>query len=95
MFSCFSGINIDLEQAFWEKPNTTECKLLEELPNNILDLHDITITDGKLPDISVTQWIKVECLYLDNVYVGCLKNWSYKVVLRATYSLGHPKMLLM
>lgn len=55
MFSCFSGINIDLEQAFWEKPNTTECKLLEELPNNILDLHDITITDGKLPDISVTQ----------------------------------------
>ncbi|XP_012959038.3 adhesion G-protein coupled receptor G4 isoform X1 [Anas platyrhynchos] len=45
------GINIDLEQAFWEKPNTTECKLLEELPNNILDLHDITITDENAQDV--------------------------------------------
>ncbi|XP_035397562.1 adhesion G-protein coupled receptor G4 [Cygnus atratus] len=45
------GINIDLEQAFWEKPNMTECKLLEELPNNILDLHDITITDENAQDV--------------------------------------------
>ncbi|XP_054695652.1 adhesion G-protein coupled receptor G4 [Grus americana] len=40
------AINIELEQAFWKKPNMTECKLLEELPNNILDLHDIMITEG-------------------------------------------------
>ncbi|XP_035181922.1 adhesion G-protein coupled receptor G4 isoform X2 [Oxyura jamaicensis] len=45
------GINIDLEQAFWEKPNMTECRLLEELPNNILDLHNITITDENAQDV--------------------------------------------
>nr|XP_010308928.1 PREDICTED: probable G-protein coupled receptor 112 [Balearica regulorum gibbericeps] len=40
-----SAINIELEQAFWKKPNMSECKLLEELPNNIVDLHDIMITE--------------------------------------------------
>ncbi|XP_052669458.1 adhesion G-protein coupled receptor G4 isoform X2 [Harpia harpyja] len=45
------AINIELEQAFWEKPNITECKLLEELPNNILDLHDITITEENAQDV--------------------------------------------
>ncbi|KAM6197938.1 adhesion G-protein coupled receptor G4 [Sarcoramphus papa] len=45
------AINIELEQAFWKKPNMTECKLLEELPNNILDLHDITITEENAHDV--------------------------------------------
>ncbi|XP_030353502.1 adhesion G-protein coupled receptor G4 [Strigops habroptila] len=45
------GINIDLEQAFWEKPDLTECRLLEELPNNILDLQDITVTQENAQDV--------------------------------------------
>ncbi|XP_028940706.1 adhesion G-protein coupled receptor G4, partial [Antrostomus carolinensis] len=45
------AINIELEQAFWKKPNMTECKLLEELPNNIVDLHDIMITDENAQDV--------------------------------------------
>jgi len=53
--SFFSAINIDLEQSFWGKPNMTECKLLEELPSNILDLHNVIITEGKPPDSSMIQ----------------------------------------
>ncbi|KAM6117323.1 adhesion G-protein coupled receptor G4 [Pterocles gutturalis] len=45
------AINIELEQTFWKKPDMTECKLLEELPNNILDLHDITITEENAQDV--------------------------------------------
>ncbi|KAM6251920.1 adhesion G-protein coupled receptor G4-like [Spheniscus humboldti] len=45
------AINIELEQAFWKKPNMTECKLLEELPNSILDLHDIRITEENAQDV--------------------------------------------
>ncbi|XP_009873767.1 PREDICTED: probable G-protein coupled receptor 112, partial [Apaloderma vittatum] len=45
------AINIELEQTFWKKPNIAECKLLEELPNNILDLHDIMITEENAQDI--------------------------------------------
>ncbi|KAM6381299.1 adhesion G-protein coupled receptor G4 isoform 2-T3 [Pluvialis apricaria] len=45
------AINIELEQAFWKKPSMTECKLLEELPNNILDLHDIIITEENAQDV--------------------------------------------
>ncbi|OXB79475.1 UNVERIFIED_CONTAM: hypothetical protein H355_008370 [Colinus virginianus] len=40
------AINTDLEQSFWSQPNVTECKLLEELPSNILDLHDVDITEA-------------------------------------------------
>ncbi|XP_009975661.1 PREDICTED: probable G-protein coupled receptor 112, partial [Tauraco erythrolophus] len=46
------AINIELEQTFWKKPNMTACKLLEELPNNILDLHDIMITEENAQDIA-------------------------------------------
>ncbi|KAK2528849.1 Adgrg4, partial [Columba guinea] len=45
------AINIELEQAFWKKPNFTECELLEELPNNILDLHDIMIIEENGQDV--------------------------------------------
>ncbi|XP_025894797.1 adhesion G-protein coupled receptor G4 [Nothoprocta perdicaria] len=45
------AIDIELEQAFWKKPNLTECKLLEELPNNILDLQDVIITDENAEDV--------------------------------------------
>nr|XP_025966707.1 adhesion G-protein coupled receptor G4 isoform X1 [Dromaius novaehollandiae] len=49
MRSC--AIDIELEQTFWKKPNLTECKLLEELPNNILDLQDVAITDENAEDV--------------------------------------------
>ncbi|XP_069724056.1 adhesion G-protein coupled receptor G4 [Phaenicophaeus curvirostris] len=45
------AINIELEQAFWKKPIMTECNLLEDLPDNILDLHDITITEENAQDV--------------------------------------------
>lgn len=45
------AINIDLEQSFWGKPNMTECKLLEELPSNILDLHNVIITEENAQDV--------------------------------------------
>lgn len=72
--SFLSEINIDLEQSFWSKPNMTECKLLEELPSNIVDLHSITVTEGKPPDTSMIQRTAVNWLYLSNVCVGQQKN---------------------
>ncbi|XP_053932056.1 adhesion G-protein coupled receptor G4 isoform X2 [Cuculus canorus] len=45
------AINIELEQAFWRKPDMTECKLLEDLPNNILDLNDVMITEENAQDV--------------------------------------------
>ncbi|XP_054025447.1 adhesion G-protein coupled receptor G4 [Dryobates pubescens] len=45
------AINIDLEIAFWKKPNVTECKLLEELPNNIIGLHDVVVTEENAQDV--------------------------------------------
>ncbi|CAN8188838.1 unnamed protein product [Coccothraustes coccothraustes] len=44
-------ISIELEQAFWKKPNVTKCKLLEKLPNNILDLQDIKLTEENAQDV--------------------------------------------
>nr|XP_009683269.1 PREDICTED: probable G-protein coupled receptor 112 [Struthio camelus australis] len=46
-----SAIDIELEQAIWKKPSLTECKLLKELPNNILDLQDVIITDENAEDV--------------------------------------------
>ncbi|XP_068813361.1 adhesion G-protein coupled receptor G4 isoform X3 [Struthio camelus] len=45
------AIDIELEQAIWKKPSLTECKLLKELPNNILDLQDVIITDENAEDV--------------------------------------------
>ncbi|XP_050166684.1 adhesion G-protein coupled receptor G4 isoform X2 [Myiozetetes cayanensis] len=45
------AISIELEQAFWKKPNMTRCKLLEKLPNNILGLQDIKITEENAQDV--------------------------------------------
>ncbi|XP_041885298.1 adhesion G-protein coupled receptor G4 [Corvus kubaryi] len=44
-------ISIELEQAFWKKPNMTKCKLLEKLPNNILGLQNIKITEENAQDV--------------------------------------------
>ncbi|XP_064282470.1 adhesion G-protein coupled receptor G4 isoform X3 [Passer domesticus] len=44
-------ISIELEQASWKKPNVTKCKLLEKLPNNILDLQDIKLTEENAQDV--------------------------------------------
>nr|XP_030128200.1 adhesion G-protein coupled receptor G4 isoform X1 [Taeniopygia guttata]XP_030128202.1 adhesion G-protein coupled receptor G4 isoform X1 [Taeniopygia guttata]XP_030128207.1 adhesion G-protein coupled receptor G4 isoform X1 [Taeniopygia guttata]XP_041572046.1 adhesion G-protein coupled receptor G4 isoform X1 [Taeniopygia guttata]XP_041572047.1 adhesion G-protein coupled receptor G4 isoform X1 [Taeniopygia guttata]XP_041572048.1 adhesion G-protein coupled receptor G4 isoform X1 [Taeniopygia gu len=44
-------ISIELEQAFWKKPNVAKCKLLEKLPNNILDLQDIKLTEENAQDV--------------------------------------------
>ncbi|XP_023781639.1 adhesion G-protein coupled receptor G4 isoform X2 [Cyanistes caeruleus] len=44
-------ISIELEQAFWKKPNMTKCKLLEKLPNSILDLQDIKLTEENAQDV--------------------------------------------
>ncbi|KAF2980961.1 hypothetical protein EK904_014713 [Melospiza melodia maxima] len=44
-------ITIELEQDFWKKPNVTKCKLLEKLPNNILDLQDIKLTEENAQDV--------------------------------------------
>ncbi|KAM8997089.1 adhesion G-protein coupled receptor G4 [Ara ararauna] len=46
------GIHLELEQAFWRKPDLTECRLLEELPDNILDLQDIMITEENAQDVA-------------------------------------------
>ncbi|XP_068060601.1 adhesion G-protein coupled receptor G4 isoform X3 [Anomalospiza imberbis] len=44
-------ISIELEQPFWKKPNVTKCKLLEKLPNNILDIQDIKLTEENAQDV--------------------------------------------
>ncbi|XP_032558247.1 adhesion G-protein coupled receptor G4 [Chiroxiphia lanceolata] len=45
------AISIELEQAFWKEPNMTKCKPLEKLPNNILGLQDIKITEENAEDV--------------------------------------------
>ncbi|RMB97845.1 hypothetical protein DUI87_25702 [Hirundo rustica rustica] len=45
-------ITIELEQVFWKKPNMTKCKLPEKLPNNILDLQDIKLTEENAQDVA-------------------------------------------
>lgn len=45
--SLFSSININTGKSRWEKPKLKRCKLLQELPDKIVDLANITISDGK------------------------------------------------
>ncbi|XP_034637634.1 adhesion G-protein coupled receptor G4-like [Trachemys scripta elegans] len=45
-------INIKSEKAYWGRPNMRQCKLLEELPNNIVGLTNVTITEENAEDIA-------------------------------------------
>ncbi|XP_019376868.1 PREDICTED: adhesion G-protein coupled receptor G4 [Gavialis gangeticus] len=45
-------INIEHEKARWKRPDLSVCKLLKELPNNILDLKYITITEENAQDVA-------------------------------------------
>ncbi|XP_039342952.1 adhesion G-protein coupled receptor G4 isoform X2 [Mauremys reevesii] len=48
-----SWINIKSGKAYWGRPNMTQCKLLEEkLPNNIVGLKNITITEENAEDVA-------------------------------------------
>lgn len=44
----FSSISINTGKSQWEKPKFKQCKLLQELPDKIVDLANITISDGKI-----------------------------------------------
>lgn len=45
-FLC-SSISMQTGKCQWEKPRFKECKLLQALPDKIVDLANITISDGK------------------------------------------------
>lgn len=38
---------MDTGKSQWEKPKFKQCQLLRELPDKIVDLANITISDGK------------------------------------------------
>lgn len=38
---------MDTGKSQWEKPKFKQCKLLQRLPDKIVDLANITISDGK------------------------------------------------
>lgn len=43
----FSSISIHTGKSQWEKPKLKQCKLLQGLPDKIVDLANITISNGK------------------------------------------------
>ncbi|XP_069320287.1 adhesion G-protein coupled receptor G4 [Eulemur rufifrons] len=45
-------ISINTGKAQWEKPRFKQCKLLSELPDKIVDLADITISDENADDVA-------------------------------------------
>ncbi|XP_025047637.1 adhesion G-protein coupled receptor G4 [Alligator sinensis] len=45
-------INIERGKALWKRPDLSVCKLLKDLPNNILDLQYITITEENAQDVA-------------------------------------------
>nr|XP_012327748.1 adhesion G-protein coupled receptor G4 isoform X3 [Aotus nancymaae] len=47
---CFISINTGKSQ--WEKPKFKQCKLLQELPDKIVDLANITISDENAEDVA-------------------------------------------
>lgn len=64
-------INIERGKARWKRPDLSVCKLLKELPNNILDLQYIIITEGKVPESLVIQWNNVKVI-LHNTFLNDL-----------------------
>ncbi|KAB1253388.1 Adhesion G-protein coupled receptor G4 [Camelus dromedarius] len=47
-----SSISINTGKSHWEKPKFKQCKLLQELPNKIVDLANITISDENANDVA-------------------------------------------
>ncbi|XP_053435082.1 adhesion G-protein coupled receptor G4 [Nycticebus coucang] len=46
------SISINTGKSQWEKPRYKQCKLLQELPNKIVDLANITISDENVDDVA-------------------------------------------
>ncbi|XP_074215369.1 adhesion G-protein coupled receptor G4 [Camelus bactrianus] len=46
------SISINTGKSHWEKPKFKQCKLLQELPNKIVDLANITISDENANDVA-------------------------------------------
>ncbi|KAK2502909.1 hypothetical protein MC885_010426, partial [Smutsia gigantea] len=46
------SININTGKSWWEKPNLKRCKLLQELPDKIVDLANVTISDENADDVA-------------------------------------------
>nr|XP_017514575.2 adhesion G-protein coupled receptor G4 [Manis javanica] len=46
------SININTGKSRWEKPKLKRCKLLQELPDKIVDLANITISDENADDVA-------------------------------------------
>ncbi|XP_050015626.1 adhesion G-protein coupled receptor G4 [Alexandromys fortis] len=46
------SINIQTGKCQWEKPRFKQCKLLQELPDKIMDLANITISDENADDVA-------------------------------------------
>ncbi|XP_069468904.1 adhesion G-protein coupled receptor G4 [Ambystoma mexicanum] len=46
------SISIESDAAEWKSPNLKKCKLLVQLPNNIIDLRDLIITPGNAEDFA-------------------------------------------
>uniref|UniRef100_Q8IZF6-2 Isoform 2 of Adhesion G-protein coupled receptor G4 n=1 Tax=Homo sapiens TaxID=9606 RepID=Q8IZF6-2 len=48
----FCSISINTGKSQWEKPKFKQCKLLQELPDKIVDLANITISDENAEDVA-------------------------------------------
>uniref|UniRef100_A0A5F5PIL9 Adhesion G protein-coupled receptor G4 n=1 Tax=Equus caballus TaxID=9796 RepID=A0A5F5PIL9_HORSE len=46
------SVSIDTGKSQWEKPKLKQCKLLQGLPNNIVDLANITISDENADEVA-------------------------------------------
>ncbi|ELK02231.1 Putative G-protein coupled receptor 112 [Pteropus alecto] len=69
------SISIDTGKSQWEKPKYKQCKLLQELPDNIVNLANITISDANLtvPNMALTV------LRVDHTFEGmAFSIHSYK-----------------
>ncbi|XP_025022810.1 adhesion G-protein coupled receptor G4 [Python bivittatus] len=45
-------ISIKTEKAYWRRQNVTACPLLQGLPNNIMDLKNVTITEENAEEVA-------------------------------------------
>ncbi|KAH0630811.1 hypothetical protein JD844_004055 [Phrynosoma platyrhinos] len=45
-------INIETEKSYWRRQNVTSCQLLQDLPNSIVSLQNVTITMDNAEDLA-------------------------------------------
>ncbi|XP_054851808.1 adhesion G-protein coupled receptor G4 [Eublepharis macularius] len=45
-------INIEKGAAYWRRPNLTECQLLEDLPNNVMALKNVIVSEENAEDVA-------------------------------------------